>query len=109
MSVKQANLLGTTVKCSFKDRCSYILVALLGEQTYQDKSVHCESHPMPKTTVTKSYHLFMSYLSQDTQALLGKVTGSVTLNKPAVLSRLREQATGQLILISEHCRDVLCP
>lgn len=40
--------------------------------------------------------------SQDTGALLGQVAGSVTPNKPAVPNRgLREQAPGQLALVSE--------
>lgn len=33
----------------------------------------------------RDWHLVMSQCSQDTQALLGQVTGSVTANKPAVL------------------------
>lgn len=64
--------------------------------TYPDKSVLCESHlawmfhlSKPKSAVIKrvlhaEWRLLMSRASQDTQALLGLVTGSVTLNKPAV-------------------------
>lgn len=43
----------------------------------------------PKSAVIKrvlhaEWHLLMSQPSQDTRALLGQVTGSVTLNRPAV-------------------------
>lgn len=37
-----------------------------------------------KWALHAEWHLLMSQHSQDTQALLGQVTGSVTLNKPAV-------------------------
>lgn len=57
----------------------------------------CESHlgvvgslvPQPKSAVIKrdlhpEWRLLVSQRSQDTQALLGQVTGSVSVNKPAV-------------------------